>query len=205
MVYQDMQQVIYNTLTGSGTKVVNIGSSTLEGLEATFNARFGALGINFDGSLEHSALATIHGVVASYELPPTASNHGQCGLPGAVQPCFDYSPYEADISGESDIFAPKAQGSIALDYRLDLGQGTLDPRVQFAYTGGQYASLFQIPFYYMEPRKIWNASLTYDINQWDAEVYINNFTNQTYLEGNSGNSVYYGAPMQAGIRVRRDF
>jgi iron complex outermembrane receptor protein len=205
MVYQGMQQVIYNLITGSGTTVVNIGSSTLEGIEATLNARFGGLGINVDGSYEHSALATIHGVVASYELPPTAANHGQCGLPGAVQPCFDYTPYEANISGESDIFAPELQGSIGVDYQFHLGQGVLDPSIQYAYTGHQYASLFQIPFYYMAPRHIWNANLTYNVGQWNMEVYTTNFTNETYLAGNSGNTVFYGAPMQVGMRVRRDF
>src|SRR6185312_15350304 len=150
MVYQGMQQVIFNTLTGSGTQIVNIGSSTLEGIEATMNARMGGLGVNVDGSYEHSALANITGVVASYELPPTAGSHGQCGAPG-VNPsaCFDYGPYEANIGGESDIFAPEWQGTLAVDYRLHLGQGTLDPQIQFSYTGGQYASLFQIPFYYM--------------------------------------------------------
>jgi iron complex outermembrane receptor protein len=207
MVYQGMQQVIYNTLTGSGTKIVNIGSSTLEGIEATLNGRFGGLGINFDGSYEHSTLANITGIVASYQLPPGTSNLGQCGLPGVSAPpnCFDYTPYEADVAGESDIFAPEFQGSIGIDYRIPVGQGTLDPQMQFSYTGGQYASLFQIPFYYMGPRRIWNASLTYNVNQWNTELFINNFTNQVYLSGNSGNTVFYGAPEQIGLRIRRDF
>jgi iron complex outermembrane receptor protein len=119
--------------------------------------------------------------------------------------CFDYTPYEANIGGESDIFAPKFQGTIGLDYRIPVGQGTLDPQVQYSYTGAQYASLFQIPFYYMGPRRIWNASLTYDVNQWNTELFINNFTNQVYLSGNSGNTVFYGAPEQIGLRIRRDF
>ncbi|MGH8142260.1 MAG: TonB-dependent receptor [Steroidobacteraceae bacterium] len=207
MNYQGMQQVIYNLIAGTGTQIVNLGSSTLKGIETSVNARFGGLGINFNASYEKSTLANITGVVASYSLPQSASRRGQCGLPGVAPPpaCFDYAPYEANIAGESDIFAPEVQGTLGVDYRILIGQGTLDPQVQYSYTGGQYASLIQIPFYYMGPRRIWNASLTYDVNQWNAELYINNFTNQVYLSGNSGNSVFYGAPKEAGIRVRRDF
>ena len=206
MDYQGMQQVIYDIYTGAGTEIVNLGSSTLKGIEATLNARLGGFDFNFNGSFEKSALANIHGVVASYELPPTAANKGQCGLAGvSTAACFDYTPYEANIAGESDIFAPELQGTIALDYRLLLGQGTLIPQIQYSYTAHQYAALFQIPFYYMAARHIWNASLTYNVNQWNTELFMNNFTDETYLAGNSGNTVFYGAPMQLGVRVRRDF
>ncbi|HEX4024272.1 MAG TPA: TonB-dependent receptor [Steroidobacteraceae bacterium] len=205
MDYQSMQQPVYNILTGTANEITNIGSSTLEGIEATLNARLGGFGFNFDGSYEHSRLGSVT-TVAAYQLPTGSANEGQCGLPGVSSAaCFLYGPYEANLSGESDIFAPELEGTIAADYRISVGLGTLDPQIMYSYTAHQYASLFQIPYYYMGPRHIWNASLTYNVNQWNAELYLNNFTNEVYLAGNSGAQVFYGAPEQIGIRVRRDF
>ena len=207
MIYQDMQQSVttVGTLTGGGT-VQNIGSSTLEGIEAQMTARVGGLGINFNGSLEHSALGAINGIVRTYELPPgSGAGHGACGVPGVTQStCFNYAPYAANLSGEPDLFAPAAEGTIGLDYRFNLWGGVLIPQINFSYTAKQYANLFQLPFYELGPRHIWNANINYNVNQWNTELFINNFTDQTYLT-NAGNTVFYGAPMQLGVRVRRDF
>ncbi len=206
MIYQSMQQDVLTTatLTG-GASVTNIGSSTLDGLEAQMTARVGGLGINFNASFEHTSLGAINDIVTSYELPPTARG-GECGLPGvSAAECFDYYHYAARLSGEQDVYSPKAQGTIGLDYRFNVLGGVLDPQVLFSYTGGQYASLFEIPYYYVGARHVWNASLNYDVNQWNAELYVNNFTNQVYVDGDTGASVYYGAPLQIGVRVRRDF
>ncbi len=206
MDYQGMQQDLLTTgtLTGSAY-VINIGNSTLDGLESTLNARLGGLGINFNASYEHSALGNISGIVNSLLVPSTATG-GECGLPG-VSPldCYDYAKDATSLKGESDVFAPKLQSTLSVDYRFNVLQGVLDPRITYSYTGGQYASFFEIPYYYMGARQIWNAALTYDVNQWDAELYVNNFTNEIYISGNEGSSVYYGAPMQLGVRVRRDF
>ena len=207
MKYQDMQQSVstVQSLTG-GAIVQNIGSSTLEGIEAQMNARVGGLGINFNGSYEHSALGSINGIVRSYELPPgSGAGHGQCGLPGVTaSTCFNYVPYAANLEGEPDLFAPEFEGTLGLDYRFNVWGGVLIPQVNFSYTAKQYASLFELPYYELQPRHIWNANINYNVNQWNAEIFMNNFTDQTYLTG-AGNTVFYGAPMQLGVRVRRDF
>jgi iron complex outermembrane receptor protein len=208
MIYQGMQQSVTLTSTvNGGGFVTNLGSSTLEGIEAEMHARIGGLGINFDGSLEHSRLGAVNGVVAAYELPPQAANLGQCGVPGVAPPpaCFNYLPYAQNLSGEQEVFAPPVQGTLGIDYRFHVLGGVLDPGVLFSYTARQYAALFEIPFYEQGARHIWNAYLNYDVNQWNAELYINNFTNQVYFSGNGGGTVNYGSPMQLGIRVRRDF
>ncbi len=80
--------------------------------------------------------------------------------------CFNYNPYQVGISGEVDPHAPELQGSIAFDYLFHVGQGTLDPKISYYYTGSQYAALFEIPFYELQARHIWNASLTYDVGTW---------------------------------------
>ncbi|HEX4024273.1 MAG TPA: TonB-dependent receptor [Steroidobacteraceae bacterium] len=203
MNYQNMQQVIYNPANGQGNQIVNLGSSTLRGIEASADARVGGLGIDFTGDYEKSSLGNIT-TVANYALPPGTANLPQC-VGGATSGCFNYDPYEVNVSGESDIFAPDLQGTLSLDYRIPVGNGTLDPKVQYSYTAKQYASLFQIPYFEMGARHIYDAYLTYDVGHWDTEAYITNFTNEVYLNGNNGATVFYGVPRQVGVRVRRDF
>ncbi len=213
MVDQNSQQAgIFNPLTG-GTQVENIGSETLKGIEASMQGRFGGFGVNFDGSYEKSSMQGIPPNVATYALPPTAGSKGQCGYPG-VNPasCFDYAGmdpgdpnYYVTIAGETGTYAPELQGTLGVDYVFNVGQGTLDPQISYSYTSKQYASLFQIPFYTLPARHLWNATLTYDVNQWEVEAYDTNFTNQIYYSGIMGTSVFYGNPMQVGVRVRRNF
>ena len=213
MVDQNSQQAgLFNPLTGSTSQLGNLGSETLKGIEGSLDGRFGGFGVNLNAAYEK---ATVTGItnVASYALPPGVGSKGQCGYPG-VNPsaCFDYAGitpgdpnYYVAISGETGTAAPEWQGTASVDYRIIVGQGTLDPRVSFSYTGKQYASLFEIPYYTLEARHIWNAALTYDVGQWDVEAYANNFTNEVYYAGIMGGSVFYGNPEQVGLRVRRDF
>lgn len=204
MVDQNSQQAgIFFPLTG-GTIVGNLGSETLKGIEATMNGRFGGFGVNLDAAYEKTKLTGITNV-ATYALPPNAAG-GQCGYPG-VNPldCFNYTPYQVSVSGEVDPHAPELQGSLSFDYLLHVGRGTLDPKISYYYTGKQYAALFEIPFYEEGPRHIWNASLTYDAGTWDMEAYFDNFTNEAYLSGIMGSQVFYGAPYQYGLRIKKSF
>jgi hypothetical protein len=95
---------------------------------------------------------------------------------------------------------------VTLDYRIPLFDGTLDPKVQWNYTAKQYGGIFEIPYYEMGPRHLLNAYLTWDKGAWDTEIFITNATNQVYINGNfGGGNIFYGNPMQLGMRFRRDF
>jgi hypothetical protein len=110
------------------------------------------------------------------------------------------------LSGEEQPFAPEYSATVSLDYRIPLFGGTLDPKIQWNYTAKQYGSVFEIPYYEMGTRHLLNAYLTFDKGNWDSEIFMTNATNQVYVAGNfGGNSVSYGAPMQLGMRFRRDF
>ncbi len=210
MIYQNMQQTVYDTSTGtSGTG--NLGTSHLRGIETTWTVREAGFGLTVTGAFEKSSLGAIT-TVATYALPGSAANKGQCTGPGGttVGPgqanCFNFNPYLVNLSGEPNPFAPEFSGGVTLDYGIALGGGTLDPKIQYNYTGTMYGSIFQIPYYELGARRLWNAYLTYDKGQWDAEAFITNFTNQVYISGDFGGSdVYYGNPMQVGVRFRKDF
>lgn len=207
MLYQGMQQTVYDTATGTST-TGNLGNSTLRGIETSWNLREGGFGLDFDGSFEKSSLGAIT-APAIYALPPASSNRPQCTGAGGTTPgpgqtqCFNYNPYEVSLSGEANPFAPEFSSTTTLDYLIPLGGGSLDPKIQFTYTSKQYGSIYEIPYYEMGARHLWNAYLTYDKGHSETEVYITNFTNQVYISGNFGGSdIYYGNPMQIGMRFR---
>ncbi len=208
-IYQGMQQTVYDISTGtSGTG--NLGTSELRGIETAWNLREGSWGANLQAAYEKSSLGAIT-TVATYALPPSAANSPNCTGPGHTlgsgqSTCFNYAPYLVNLSGEPNPFAPKFSGGVTVDYRFPLWGGTLDPKVQFTYTSKMYGSIFDIPYYEMDTRHLLNAYLTYDNGHWESEAYITNATNQVYISGNFGGSdVYYGNPMQVGLRFRRDF
>jgi hypothetical protein len=74
-----------------------------------------------------------------------------------------------NLSGEPVPFAPTYDSTTTLDYRIPLWGGTLDPMIQFSHVSKQYGSLFEIPYYEMGARHLWNAYLMYDNGHWDSE------------------------------------
>ncbi len=153
MNYQGMQQTVYDTSTGTST-TGNLGSSKLRGIETSWNLREGGFGLDFDAGLEKSSLGSIT-APATYALPPAAANKPQCTGPGGTvvgagqTGCFNYQPYELSLSGEENPFAPEFSSTTTVDYRIPLSGGTLDPKLQFTFTGKQYGSIYQIPYYAM--------------------------------------------------------
>jgi iron complex outermembrane receptor protein len=211
MNYLGMQQQSYDTADGVGGITANLGNASLRGIETAWNLREGGFGFNVNGSYEKSSLSSVQ-YVASYALPPASSNVGQCtGAGGTVlgagqSKCFNYNPYLINLSGEPTPFSPTFSGTATVDYRIPLFGGTLDPKLQFSYTSKQYGSLFEIPYFLMDARHLLNAYLSYDKGQWNSEFYITNATDQLYINGNfGGTNIFYGNPMQLGVRVRKDF
>jgi iron complex outermembrane receptor protein len=142
------------------------------------------------------------GVVASYRLPPEVQAVPAL-FPASV---FNYAPYVENISGEQNPYSPKLTANASVDYAILVGPGTIRPVVSFSHTDKQFASLFQTDnFYLMPARNIWDVSGSYEEGSWLTQVYAKNVTNSVYVSGYSGNTEYYGAPRQIGLRVRKSF
>ena len=219
MKYENMQQNIYNAIAGYGDTVVNLGNSTIKGIEASMQARFAGLDLNVALAYNNSKLGTISnpdalvngGVVAAYRLPLPISQGTppQC-LPNGSSPdaraCFNYSPYADVLSGQQNPYSPELTASASVAYSVPVGANTLRPRVSYSYIDKQYASLFQADSFYLVPtREVWDAAVAYEADSWLAEVYVRNFTDETYVSGYSGSDQYYGAPRQVGLRFNRRF
>jgi iron complex outermembrane receptor protein len=96
-------------------------------------------------------------------------------------------------------------GNAVIDYGFPIGKNTLRPRLKLAYVDSQYASLFEIPFYYIPPRTLLDANLDYEAGNWLWSLYGTNVTNKLYVSSNDGTNIYYGNPRQWGVRMQYTF
>jgi iron complex outermembrane recepter protein len=210
--YQGMQQPVTTIATGRNG-VSNLGDSKIKGIEASIQGKFG--GFAFDGGLSYlsSALGAIT-TAASYAVPPSASNLGQCTSASAYAAggCFDYQgtysgkSYMLNLSGQSNPNSPKLTYNLGVEYGFDFAGGSLTPRVTYAHTDKQYASIFQNDNYYLlDARNLWGATVSYERSNWLVQAYGINLSNSVYVAGTNGQNVYYGAPRQIGLRVNHKF
>jgi len=211
--YQNMQYSVYDTQanndTGTGSVVENLSPTKIYGIEFAEQARFGGLGVNLGLSYNKSQLGNLFAVDSS-RLPGgwgSPLGHPQC-LPGRTYatPCFDYTPYATNVSGEQNPFAPVFTANVTADYLFRVGRsGTLDPRVTYSHTDQQYDSIFQTPYNLFGARNQVNASIDYSYQQRTLQAYGTNINNQVYIIGVNGQNVNYGPPRQYGLRFTRTF
>jgi iron complex outermembrane receptor protein len=209
MQYHDMQLPALNILTG-GNLTTNLSSpSTIRGIEASADGRFGAWDANLALALDDSRMGALS-EVATYRLPAAASGLKQCAGGAAPPLCFDYSPYEVSVAGEQNPYTPKVTVNASIDYNFHIKDAILTPKVAFNYTASQYDSIFQQGDYYkLGARELWNLSLNLVSGPWTAQAYCNNCGNWTYVTAAGGTNVgdvwFYGAPRQYGVRFNYAF
>jgi iron complex outermembrane recepter protein len=214
MQYSGMQQQVLNP-DGGGNTVINLGNSKIEGLEWSAQGRLDNWILTASVALNHSALGNAK-AIAAYELSGAINtNLPQCAT-GQTAGCNNYLPYTLSLNGESNPYSPTFQGNISLSYPLALGgSSTLTPRVDYSYTGKQYASIFQnTDFYLLRTRSLVDVYLSYEYRAWEIQAFARNLTNEVYVAGiggatgtagSSGVDAFYGDPRTLGISVRTKF
>jgi iron complex outermembrane receptor protein len=208
MNYFNQQQQLISPVTGTND-VSNLGSSKIQGIELSVQARLGQFDADFSAAYTDSKLGAVT-AIQTYKLPNQgATNLGpQCPIGVEAPTCFNYAPYETSLSGEANPYSPKLTYNADIGYGIGIGKGIVRPRLNFSHTDKQYASIFQTDnFYLMGPRNLLGATLNYEQGPWLAQFYGINLTNEVYTSGlnASGNLQYYGDPRQAGFRFRRTF
>lgn len=210
MKYQGMQIQQLNFSTGQANAVTNVQDSTIKGIEASLEGRFGGFGFDTNVAYTQSELGALS-TVATYRLPDggVGTLGPQCPVAGGGR-CFDYTPYITNVAGGTNAYSPKITFNAGLDYGIPVGDKILRPRVTFTHTDKQYASIFQLDNYFLlGSRNLWNGYLSYEGKSWMAQIYGTNLTDQVYVAGTftgAGRSnVYYGAPRQYGIRLSYSF
>jgi iron complex outermembrane receptor protein len=222
MDYAQMQQSAFqvSTTTTSGLEILNIGASTIQGLEASLDAVFGNLGVNFSAGYTSSDLGNLS-LIDSRFLPPSinlgAGNYvrgcapGESPVPGpggGPPSCYDYSNEYVSLSNTDNVFSPELSYTLSLDYGFPLRSGaTIRPRIAFSHVDEQYSSLFQEAFFRLDERDLTNVSITYEKEAWTLQAYCNNGSDEVYISsvGLGGATVLYGSPKTAGVRFNARF
>jgi iron complex outermembrane receptor protein len=202
----------------------NIGDSTIEGIEGSLRAVVGSFGINASFAYTDSELGEITTVDTRALLPlgiavgagpgaiyPGDINQGCNPATATVGACFDYSPYVLSFTGAENPFSPKVTYLLGIDYAFQLnGGGTLTPALSYNYAESTYTNTLQRledRYYRTDDRQVLNLSVSYQRDDWDLQFFVNNLSDELYIEGhsNTGSAVFYGDPRVVGIRARMEF
>jgi iron complex outermembrane recepter protein len=209
--YQNFQFQELQLSTGADG-VTNLPTATIDGIEASLQARVAQWGADAGLAYVHSKLPSPQSFVNSHLLPASASNLPQCalGAPSSAS-CFDYTPYLTTTSSGPNLYSPQWTYNAGLQYEFKLPRGAdLTPRLNYAYIGGQFTSLtYSRVTDYLPAHGLLAASLTWRAPEnWTVEAYGDNLTNKVYRAGeglDNGNYYFYGAPREYGIRAGYHF
>jgi len=212
---------------GSSFTNSNIGDAEMMGIEGSFQAYIGDLGINGSFAFNDTEIGAASdvplGSLPNYAQTDPAINNNfnyqpQCGVGGTtpttgfladgVTPngdCFDFAPFAQNYGGQQMIQAPELSYNIGVDYVFPFGNGTLTPRLTYSYTDENYAHLDQQPYNLNDERNITNFSLTFENENWTVQAYVNNLTDETYIAAARQALVSYGDPRTYGIRAKYNF
>jgi iron complex outermembrane receptor protein len=121
--------------------------------------------------------------------------------------CFDYTSFIGVGGGGPNLFSPKWSYNVGAEYEILLGSDvSLTPRVNYAYVGPRWTNLFYDPqLDYLAGRGLLSAQLTLQYGDWEIEAYGTNLDDKKYVSGQSGNSEFYGAPREYGVRAKVRF
>jgi len=201
MDYSDFQFDALDITTGQ-SGVTNISNASIKGFELQAQAKLGGFG--FDGGLAYvdSTLDEVS-LVDVRNLPPAPVRLPQCLPSSPPGTCFDYTGYIGVGGGGPNLFSPKWSYNFGVQYEAWLNDDvSLTPRLNYAYVGPRWTNLFYDPqLDYLKGRGLLSAQLTLRYQDWEIEGYATNLSNKKYVSGQSGNSEFYGAPREIGVRA----
>ncbi len=221
MDYNQMQQSTFRVSTTSNSNsgsILNIGDSTIQGVELSLDAALGNLGLNFSAGYTDSDLGGINVIDARF-LDPSLRVQGavfvrgcapgEAPVPGPAG-CYNYSGNVVSLSGAANLFSPELSYNFGLDYAFEFSNGaTLRPRIGLSHVDEQYSSLFQNGNYFqMDEHELVHVSVTFEKEAWMLQAYCNNCGDELYVATvglGLGNTVVYGDPRTAGLRFNVRF
>ncbi len=208
MQYYQMEESIFNPHNVTGTAVGNIPYSSIKGIEASMQSRFGHVDFDISADLNKSDLGNVIDA-ATYAFPSTYGITNQCAAgvtPNAGNTnCTNYTPYLVSLSGEQLPFSPLFQANATLKYTIPLGTMTVQPRVSYSFIGNSYASLFDINFFKLPAHSLVNAYIDWNAGPWTVTFFGTNVANKLYITEIDSTDEYYGAPRQIGMQVSKTF
>ena len=198
--YYNFQVALSDPATAHLSYETNLPGTTLEyGIEGELQASFGQFSATGSFGLLKSKLADIFLSDPRYAAFASGTCDPKTG---------GTDPYCVSMKGRPMTYAPTATYNIALQYVFNFANGdTLTPRVNFAYTSGQYASLFGNVALgdRMNARNLVGGQLALTTGSWIWTLYGDNLTNDQYIQANDSGLLYAGAPRTFGIRLLKVF
>ena len=207
MEYENYQQSVVDTVTGSGLSTVqNTGESEIMGVEYEGSLSVGNWNFDLGFAYVDSSIGSIS-LLDTRAIPAPVRILGPQCQAGQTTGCFDYSPFIVTLDGRPNPYSPEFKYSLGAQYTVLLENSEIIIRADYTHSDEQYASLFQDPnFDLLEERDLLNASVTYFSGDWRVQLYANNLTDEVYRSGYYlDQSFFNGAPRQFGIRVNRAF
>jgi iron complex outermembrane receptor protein len=189
--YEGYQAAQASDALNSGSGIFNVGSATIRGLEAEFIANMGG--------------------VARLDLNTTLLDANFDD--NIVVRDGSRNPRDHQVGGNRLPNAPKFVLTAGIERSFDVAGGTLTPRLGAKYTSEFYYDVFNNPDSRSPGVTTLNALLTYKppVEGWEAQVYVNNFTDRVVLaraERNyvaGANFVQFQPPRTFGARLRYHF
>lgn len=210
--YYDYRNFQFDVLDGSTGQVnlMNLPKATVKGIEGQIQARFGQLTIDGGFAYVDSQLGSFdfidqRAVARAY---PGVTLVPQClpGGPSGPPDCIDYTPFVRTTAGGPNLFSPEWTYNVGASYRIDAGNVSITPRINYAYMGSQYSYIGYSPISdILEARGLVSAQIAIRTGKVELELYGTNLANKQYVSGQAGNTEYFGAPREYGLRLRFDF
>ena len=197
-VYQDYQVNIGDPQYPQISRIQNVqGDTTLMGLEASAQGRFGPLSFDVAASWSSSEMGDFFGA------DPRLGRTGVCNP--ATGPT---SANCVNIAGNTKNYAPELTFSAGIQYAFAIGSDmTLTPRVDYAHIGESWTTIFNNAALgdLLGARDIVNASLKLTTGDWTWAAYAVNATDETYIAAINSGLRYAGPPRQYGINLTKAF
>lgn len=197
-VYQDYQVNIGDPQYPQISRIQNVqGDTTIMGLEASAQGRFGPLSFDVAGSVSNSEMGDFFGA------DPRLGRTGLCDP--STGPA---SANCVNIAGNTKSYAPEFTFNAGIEYAVPLGSNmTLTPRVDYAHIGESWTTIFNNAALgdRLGARDIVNASVRLNTGPWTWAVYALNATDETYIAAINSGLRYAGPPRQYGINLTRTF
>ena len=206
--YDEFQFDLTDLTTGT-TGVRNLPNATIKGFEAALQAQINHWSADAGVAFVDSTLGSPGPFVNTRTVPPGTLGP-QCPPGEASNPpaCFDYGPYLQSTGSGPNLYSPRWTFNAGMEYRIGLSANVaLIPRINYAYVGSQWTSLSYSPVTdFLPSRGLLSALATLQLPQnWYVTAYGTNLANKTYVSGQFGNTEFFGAPRQYGVRIGTRF
>ncbi len=193
--YNNFQVILGDPKIPGTSNEFNLPKSTLNyGVEAETQASFGQF--SFTG-----AIGLLKSELGNFFIRDNRLI-GSFGICDPVTGGAD--PHCVNVKGHQMTYAPSVTFNFSAEYRFNLGDGdTLTPRINFAHTSGQWATLFDNASLgdRLGARDLLGAQLAWTTGDMIWTLYGENLLDKQYVTAVDSGGLYAGAPRQFGARV----